>query len=277
MNKEPFECKIITPMFMSGPDGKTLELRPPSFKGMMRFWWRSIHGHLSLKDLKSKEGKIFGSSDEEIGKSKFNIHIKTEDIKSNSFSPVPHRNFKIKGISPSQEFSIIISSQHKNLDHYLRILKLAIILGGFGKRARRGFGSIRIVEMEEINLKVIINLINEINGKNNYSLKNNKIGLDNNLKNEFPYIKEIQIGKEYSSWEKLIKEIDKAASNNKCDSLGFAKKKVRLASPIYVSVIDNSEKSYFPIISTLNTVFPQSMKNKIINYEKQNRFKEAIL
>ncbi len=65
-------------MFLAGADGKTPELRPPSIKGLMRFWWRAMNGHLPLEELKKEEGKIFGTSDEKIGRSKFNIRIKKQ-------------------------------------------------------------------------------------------------------------------------------------------------------------------------------------------------------
>ncbi len=52
-----FECETITPMFLAGADGKTPELRPPSIKGLMRFWWRAINGHLPLNNLKSFTAK----------------------------------------------------------------------------------------------------------------------------------------------------------------------------------------------------------------------------
>ncbi len=70
-----FECETITPMFLSGADGRTPELRPPSIKGMMRFWWRALHGHLAIEKLKEKEAEIFGASDEKIGRSKFSIQV----------------------------------------------------------------------------------------------------------------------------------------------------------------------------------------------------------
>jgi len=34
-------------MFLAGADGVTPELRAPSIKGAMRFWWRACNGHLS--------------------------------------------------------------------------------------------------------------------------------------------------------------------------------------------------------------------------------------
>ncbi len=43
MRSITFECETITPMFLACADGKTPELRPPSIKGLMRFWWRAMN------------------------------------------------------------------------------------------------------------------------------------------------------------------------------------------------------------------------------------------
>ncbi|HID77150.1 MAG TPA: type III-B CRISPR module RAMP protein Cmr1, partial [Planctomycetaceae bacterium] len=34
--------RIVTPMFCAGADEQRAELRLPSFKGALRFWWRSL-------------------------------------------------------------------------------------------------------------------------------------------------------------------------------------------------------------------------------------------
>jgi len=46
---------MITPLFMAGADGKTPELRPPSFKGMMRFWWRAMRAENDIDALGQAE------------------------------------------------------------------------------------------------------------------------------------------------------------------------------------------------------------------------------
>lgn len=55
-----FTCKIITPMFLAGADGKTPELRAASIKGALRFWWRAKQREPDHKILKAKEDAIFG-------------------------------------------------------------------------------------------------------------------------------------------------------------------------------------------------------------------------
>jgi CRISPR-associated protein Cmr1 len=87
-----FECEIITPMFISGADGHTPELRPPSIKGMLRFWWRALNGHLGLIDLKKNEAIKFGSSDEKIGKSKIIIRVSNDNLKKRNYKLLPHKS-----------------------------------------------------------------------------------------------------------------------------------------------------------------------------------------
>jgi CRISPR-associated protein Cmr1 len=59
--------KIITPLFLGGaePRGEP-ELRPASFRGALRFWWRAAFGGVvgeDLDKLRSAEASIFGSNE----------------------------------------------------------------------------------------------------------------------------------------------------------------------------------------------------------------------
>ncbi len=56
------ECEIVTPLMMHGSDPKKAELRVPSIKGALRFWWRAIQEDDDLVRLKNKEGLIFGDT-----------------------------------------------------------------------------------------------------------------------------------------------------------------------------------------------------------------------
>ena len=258
-----FECESITPMFMYGADGKTPELRPASIKGVMRFWWRAIHGNLSLSELKKKESEIFGSTDK---KSSFRIRIKHQTLKTENINPLPHklRNgkpiFKMNSFQTNQTFKIIFTGN--NLDLVENLFKLSTILGGFGQRSRRGFGSIKIVGDEVLTSSESIDkLIKQINSNFKYSSKIN-----------YPYI---QIGKKYKDFQNLLDTIGRASHNNNCDELGYAKGKKRLASPIYVSILKFGDNDYRPIITTLKNT---RLKNtQSTNDGKVSNFKKAIL
>jgi CRISPR-associated protein Cmr1 len=177
MHRAEFKLKIITPMFMAGSDGKTPELRPTEFKGMMRFWWRTIRADDNIEELRKDEAKIFGGSGEEQRKSK--VIIKVYPQPSNQFlgtnlkedfglqwrynrninslegrdagigyllysTVLPHQ--KKKYIKANFQFNIELSSYYEeSFKNALASLWAAIYLGGFGTRARRGGGNI-IVE-----------------------------------------------------------------------------------------------------------------------------------
>ena len=143
MEKLTIQCEIVTPLLMHGAD-KNAELREQSFKGIMRFWWRAIHGNLDLEALKKEENKIFGNTEQ---KSNFRMKLINNNLNTNEFNPLPHKNtnFKINGFSPNQTFQIEFIE--KDLGLITNIFILSTILGGFGQRSRRGFGSIKIIKI----------------------------------------------------------------------------------------------------------------------------------
>lgn len=67
--------KIVTPMFLGGADrNEPAELREPSIKGILRFWWRALNWgrfaansdssdeNKALLRLRTEEDIIFGNS-----------------------------------------------------------------------------------------------------------------------------------------------------------------------------------------------------------------------
>ncbi len=240
-----------------------------------------MHGHLTIKDLREKEAEIFGTSDEKIGRSKFSIQILNNMFDEQEYSPLPHseKKFKFNGIKPNQKITVKLSTQSDDIDKYATILKASLFLGGLGKRARRGFGSIKILNIDkqpyilDLNIEYILKLINGVI-PNKYVLEKNKIVLKEKNSQKYPFLKEIIIGGQYPSWNELVKTVGVASHNCKDDSLGFVNRNKRLASPIYISVLKISEKEYHPIVSALNTVFEEGRTG---DSNKQKAFKEAIL
>ena len=58
--------RISTPLFCSGATPEQPELRLPSFKGVLRYWWRALawsrYGG-NLQEIKGQENSLFGSAD----------------------------------------------------------------------------------------------------------------------------------------------------------------------------------------------------------------------
>ena len=82
------KCETVTPLFMSGADGMTPELRAPSIKALIRYWWRAANADLNMDTLIDNEKNIFGGTgktikqddnikkNKEYGRSKVGIRVK---------------------------------------------------------------------------------------------------------------------------------------------------------------------------------------------------------
>ncbi|MGC8726324.1 MAG: type III-B CRISPR module RAMP protein Cmr1 [Thermoplasmata archaeon] len=150
MIKIEAKFEIVTPM-LHGAHQTKAEIRVPSIKGMLRFWWRAINYNSNIYELWEKDAFIFGSSDEKIGKSKVSIML-TE----NNTSTYYNKNPKPTGLDG--EFKIRIDINEKQVDNtvyvydeVVKVLKVVGLLGGIGSRSRRGYGSISIVELKTDN------------------------------------------------------------------------------------------------------------------------------
>lgn len=69
MQEVKFTLRVLTPLFLSGVDQTTAELRAPSFRGLMRYWYRALVGGMidatpqSLSSLREAETALFGATD----------------------------------------------------------------------------------------------------------------------------------------------------------------------------------------------------------------------
>jgi len=280
MNSAVFECEVITPMFLAGADGKTPELRVPSVKGMMRYWWRAIRAESNIEKLHNEEAQIFGSSDEKIGKSKFSVRMTSKELVTNDFLPVPHstKKFKFKGLDINQQFSIVLSGKN-DIVIYKEILEVALLLGGLGKRSRRGFGSIHCKSWDFLNTRdlnhFILKTLNAI--KNDFETKENNIFRKTNCNANYPFIEGVSLGTQEKDINILLKKIGQATHDYKDPSLGYAGKynnsTIRMASPIYVSIARVNNR-FVPVITTLNSAFPSSYPK--YDFSKRNNFKDSL-
>lgn len=169
-----FTCETITPMFLSGADGSTPELRPPSIKGALRFWWRAMNGHLSLEALKKQESEIFGGTEpaqrskvvitcrkdrnflKPSTKSKFPEHKGNYPLSRNT--PVNILNYLAYGaydyregfthgfFDEKQRFEICLRfTDETKVDEVIKAFVLMCYIGGLGSKSRNGFGKIKII------------------------------------------------------------------------------------------------------------------------------------
>ncbi|MDD2510964.1 MAG: type III-B CRISPR module RAMP protein Cmr1 [Syntrophomonas sp.] len=181
-----FECETITPMFLRGADGRTPELRAPSIKGAIRYWWRSLQDSTQTKSLLEREINLFGGTGSSGKKSPVSIRVisKLNDSsighnlwdeldketpsgktyyrsKSGSrgihylFYSVLPMNTRLDGpyIKSGSEFSVILSAyEQEPLQEASIAFMFLSIFGGLGSRVRRGAGSFDIIKVESTNI-----------------------------------------------------------------------------------------------------------------------------
>jgi CRISPR-associated protein Cmr1 len=175
--------EIVTPMFIGGGDlSEVPELRPPSIKGALRFWWRALQWGACLKDadgdtqaalmaLHQQEGELFGlaaKTETKNGQGAFFLKLK-ENSSNETVSNWP-RNDKAgadflgyglirTNITPQKKaiqkggFTIYLVLKKKTItpqqiDQLKQVLKLWGLLGGLGSRSRRGFGSVALKKLD---------------------------------------------------------------------------------------------------------------------------------
>lgn len=157
MEKITFECETITPMFLAGADGQRPELRAPSIKGALRFWWRAMRGEMPPHLILEKETQLFGGIGKDNSGQKSKVRIKTKVLKQKVKNP-PDR-FKYSGVNYllystylnnrqafyDLRFELTLTSFDSDaLENAIKAFWLLENLGGLGTRNRRGGGSFKV-------------------------------------------------------------------------------------------------------------------------------------
>ena len=68
--------RVVTPLFCAGANQQRAELRLPSFKGVLRFWWRALAWSRldgNLDAIREQEDRLFGSAGG--GRSRLSMHL----------------------------------------------------------------------------------------------------------------------------------------------------------------------------------------------------------
>lgn len=161
--------RIVTPMFCAGADQRRPELRLPSFKGALRFWWRSLAWRRGVRDpheLWKAEAELFGSSGEK-GRSRIILrsvhpqpgtHVGTQRaFRVNTWQA--YAGFGITGSKSRRERGYIEAGTRWTIQlldaglpagevQQIRAALVALgLLGGLGARSRKGWGSLTLIRL----------------------------------------------------------------------------------------------------------------------------------
>ncbi len=161
MERLEYEVEFITPAFIGGADQQA-ELRPASFVGLLRWWWRVVLASF-LSDIESIhewDGKLFGTQ-ERAGSVflKLKLTEKKEGITENWDTSTRTQDEgkeymlgmggrKRNYIKPGTTFGLelIVPDAYKEVVDAL--VKLSVSFGGIGYRARKGFGSMKLTNSD---------------------------------------------------------------------------------------------------------------------------------
>jgi CRISPR-associated protein Cmr1 len=164
--------ETVTPLFLGGAEPRgTPELRPPSFRGALRYWLRAALGGttaVNLDQLKDQEGDVFGTTADDAHASRVVVRIANPGWSFRTFSQITSGRaglayllFAARGTRHELErkalqgtFSVTMSTtaEHRMaLDRACVALWLLLRLGGLGTRARRGAGTLRALDVNGMN------------------------------------------------------------------------------------------------------------------------------
>lgn len=177
--------RVTTPMFLGGAEQQA-ELRLPSFKGMLRFWWRAMAWDRirDASQLRDEEASLFGSSDERFGQSMVLMRLDRNTAVPPALSPPEQlkgetqvvgsgarylgygvmeafaskpRNTKEGQLTRSCSLAPFSFTVNLMLKRSLKpeerqeieaTLKMLGLVGGLGSKSRKGYGSLTLLSLK---------------------------------------------------------------------------------------------------------------------------------
>ena len=156
--------RVVTPMFCAGANPGKAELRLPSFKGVLRFWWRALAWSRldgNLEEIRRQEDVLFGST--ASGQSLLSMQLarsdRQESIVGKHLSVRQGARYLGYGVMetgsddereclvPPLNFTVRLRGRDLRNEQSTSIQSALVALGtigGIGARSRKGFGSLVI-------------------------------------------------------------------------------------------------------------------------------------
>lgn len=166
----PVLVELLTPAYAGGANSNSAEqLRPSALKGLLRFWWRTLHPEIAPADLFLLEEQLFGST--RTGQRlRFvpGASAPWESFEAGSPPGVwelPYLGYGVQERRPGQgvrhakpglhpdpagsqfaavDLRFVGPASAQDLEQLRGAIWLWSAFGGFGMRTRRGFGAVRV-------------------------------------------------------------------------------------------------------------------------------------
>ena len=171
MRRMTARYRVVTPLFLAADPKDDPELRAPSLKGVLRFWYRAtaLPGLGSWEEVRRREAELFGGAGRGQGQAAFLLTLRqghaAEIVKSGGKSDFSHAAYLGYGvvdtvkqvntrgfIKPGTVFEADFLFKPGAREEQVRGLKTACValglFGGLGARSRHGFGSLCLESLQ---------------------------------------------------------------------------------------------------------------------------------
>lgn len=237
MKRLTFDLEFITPAFIGGAN-QQVELRPASFVGLLRWWWRALKGECDIKRLREEEIKIFGGD----GKMASPVYLRVEGDVSKGEDLIneyrlswsfdrnrralvgPHAGvgylyYSMVALNKRREFikagsrlRLTLIGKDEFLKHYIASLWALVFLGGVGARNRRGGGNLTVVDYNPKDLGISFIPTGYFDEWLVENLKRAKdlVGYSKTPCNEYSNLKNVKLvlsPREFNTWVEALNDI----------------------------------------------------------------------
>lgn|GEM_PF-1349053 len=272
-----FHLDLVTPLFVhgwhkAGDNNKTnpvsAEWRIPSWRGIMRYWWRTLQTD-DPQTMRGNEEHLFGGTVSENARKSpvsFRFYSKINSYENNqnrnAICPVAKPGMKALAIPAGQriDLKMYLAKRHASDIHFYESLcQYIFMLAGIGQRARRGSGSIQIEQWKDKNefSAVLKNKLHQLGVAGHFKTDDLPKGILVERQSgdaSHPILKHVYLGSDYNNAEEVRRAIDQAAKNaNDPDNTQYlgSSRNPRFSSPLWCTVRRIGEH-YHPVITELN-------------------------
>jgi CRISPR-associated protein Cmr1 len=232
-----FDLEFITPAFIGGANQQA-ELRPASFVGLLRWWWRALKGECNIEKLREEEIKIFGGD----GKMASPVYLRVEgDVSKGSdlineyrlswnfdknrraligpHAGVGYLYYSMVALNRRREFikagsrlRLTLIGKDEFLKHYIASLWALVFLGGVGARSRRGGGNLTVIDYNPKDLGISFIPTGYFDEWLVENLKRAKdlVGSSKTPCNEYSNLRNVKLvlsPREFNTWDEALNDI----------------------------------------------------------------------
>lgn len=290
MSECDISCKVLTPTLVHGSDDKSIELRTDFFEESIRYWWRAIIGIDNKNNLKNKELALFGGEEDEGKESPLKLRIGYMKFNKSRYYPISKtgkviKNHTKEALMPGSRYSLYLYTRN-NINIYRDLAILSFVLGGLGKNNNFGYGVSMIENIDYRKYEVynfgreITNILNRVCEGEAFKIIDEDtkwiIERKRGINTDYPAIEKIEIGKQYTKWDKLIDRAENYSKFKNKPEIDNIDERKEVLSTIYVSCYE-SRKHVYPIITTLKPCLRKGMNLSRVKIEEyQDDFKSIF-